>query len=108
MTGIPVIPVPGPSAITTALVTSGLPSDKFIYLGFLPRKSGARQRLLESVVDGAETIIVLESPHRLSAALDDMLLVLGDRRIAVCRELTKIQPGYPVLYPTKGRVYSGY
>jgi len=88
--GIPVIPVPGPSAITTALVISGLPSDKFIYLGFLPRKSGARQRLLESVVDGEETIIVLESPHRLSAALDDMLLVLGDRRIAVCRELTKI------------------
>jgi 16S rRNA (cytidine1402-2'-O)-methyltransferase len=88
--GIPVIPIPGPSVITTALVISGLPTDKFIYLGFLPRKSGARQRLLESVVNEEGTIIVLESPHRLSAALDDMLLVLGDRRIAVCRELTKI------------------
>ena len=88
--GIPVIPIPGPSVITTALVISGLPTDKFIYLGFLPRKSGARQRLLESVVNEEGTIIVLESPHRLSAALDDMLLALGDRRIAVCRELTKI------------------
>ncbi len=88
--GIPVVPIPGPSVITTALVISGLPTDKFIYLGFLPRKSNARQRLLESVANEAGTIVALESPHRLSAALNDILLVLGDRRVAICRELTKI------------------
>ncbi len=87
---IPVVPIPGPSVVITALVISGLPTDKFIYLGFLPRKSGARQRLLKSVVNEEGTIIVLESPHRLSVALDDMLLVLGDRKVAICRELTKI------------------
>ena len=88
--GIPVVPIPGPSVVTTALVISGLPTDKFIYLGFLPRKSSARRHLLEFVADKDETIVTLESPHRLLAALDDMLLVLGDRKIAICRELTKI------------------
>ena len=87
---IPVIPIPGPSVVTTALVVSGLPTDKFIYLGFLPRKSNGRQRLLESMVAETGTIVALESPHRLLAALDDMLLVLGDRKVAICRELTKI------------------
>jgi len=88
--GISVVPIPGPSVVTTALVISGLPTDKFIYLGFLPRKSSARRHLLEFVADKDETIVTLESPHRLLAALDDMLLVLGDRKIAICRELTKI------------------
>ena len=88
--GIPVVPVPGPSAIITALVISGLPTDRFLYIGFLPRKAGARQRLLESVAHEYGTIIALESPHRLLVALNDMLLTLGDRKIAVCRELTKI------------------
>ena len=88
--GIPVVPVPGPSAIITALVISGLPTDRFLYIGFLPRKTGARQRLLESVAHEYGTIIALESPHRLPATLNDMLLTLGDRKIAVCRELTKI------------------
>jgi len=88
--GIPVVPIPGPSVVTTALVISGLPTDKFIYLGFLPRKSSARRRLLESIANEEGTIVALESPHRLSAALDDILLVLGDRKIAICRELTKI------------------
>ena len=88
--GIPVVPVPGPSAIITALVISGLPTDRFLYIGFLPRKTGARQRLLESVAHEYSTIIALESPHRLPAALNDILLTLGDRKIAVCRELTKI------------------
>ncbi len=87
---IPVIPIPGPSIITTALAVSGLPTKKFIYLGFLPRKQGDRRRLLESVADEYGTIVVLESPHRLLAALNDIKLVLGDRRITVCRELTKI------------------
>ncbi|MBA7612972.1 Ribosomal RNA small subunit methyltransferase I [subsurface metagenome] len=88
--GITVTPIPGPSAVITALVTSGLPTDKFVYLGFLPRKAGGRRRLLESVTSEHGTILVLESPHRLLAALNDMFLILGDRKVAVCRELTKI------------------
>jgi 16S rRNA (cytidine1402-2'-O)-methyltransferase len=88
--GIPVIPIPGPSIIVTALAVSGLPTGKFIYLGFLPRKASSRRHLLESVADEYGTIVVLEAPHRLLAALDDMLLTLGDRKMAVCRELTKI------------------
>jgi len=88
--GIPVVPIPGASVVITALVISGLPTDKFIYLGFLPRKSNSRRRLFETVADEQGTIVALESPHRLSAALNDILLVLGDRRVAICRELTKI------------------
>ncbi len=88
--GIPVVPIPGPSAVITALVVSGLPTEKFIYLGFLPHKSNGRRRLLKSVTDEYGTIVVLESPHRLLAALHDILLVLGDRKVAICRELTKV------------------
>ena len=88
--GIPVVPVPGPSAVITALVVSGLPSDRFLYIGFLPRKANARQHFLESVAQEYGTIVALESPHRLLAALNDLMLTLGDRRIAVCRELTKV------------------
>ena len=88
---IPVVPIPGPSAIITALVISGLPTARFIYIGFLPRKSGDRRRLLESVAGESGTIVTLETPHRLKEALDDILLVLGDRRVAICRQLTKIQ-----------------
>ncbi len=87
---IPIVPIPGPSAVITALTISGLATEKFTYLGFLPRRGNNRRRLLETVVNGYGTIIVLESPHRLLAALEDILLVLGDRRIAVCRELTKV------------------
>jgi len=87
---ISVVPIPGPSVVTTALVISGLPTDKFIYLGFLPRKSGARRRLLESVANEDGTLVALESPHRLLATLHDILPVLGDRKIAICRELTKV------------------
>ena len=88
--GIPVVPIPGPSVVITALAVSGLDTGKFTYLGFLPHKAGARQRLLKSVANEAATIVVLESPHRLLAALNDMLAVLGDRKVAVCRELTKV------------------
>jgi 16S rRNA (cytidine1402-2'-O)-methyltransferase len=87
---IPVIPVPGPSAVTTALAVSGLPTDRFTCIGFLPRRAGGRRRALESVADETGTIIAMESPHRLLVALNDILLVLGDRRIVVCRELTKL------------------
>jgi len=88
--GIPVVPIPGPSAVITALTISGLPTDRFTYLGFLPRKVNVRRRLLESIVNEYGTTVVLESPHRLLATLNDMLLILGDRKIAVSRELTKI------------------
>jgi len=87
---IPVIPVPGPSAVTTALAVSGLPTDRFVYIGFLPHKTNERKRTLKSVIDETGSIIALETPHRLPAALNDILTVLGDRRIAVCRELTKL------------------
>jgi 16S rRNA (cytidine1402-2'-O)-methyltransferase len=87
---IPVVPIPGPSVVVMALVVSGLPIEKFVYIGFLPHKASGRRRLLESVANEYGTIVVLETPHRLLAALNDMLLVLGDRKIAVCRELTKV------------------
>jgi 16S rRNA (cytidine1402-2'-O)-methyltransferase len=87
--GIPVIPVPGASSIITALAVSGLPTDRFTYIGFLPNKSSARRRALESVKDETGTIIALEAPHRMTDALEDILNTLGDRKIAVCRELTK-------------------
>ena len=87
---IPVVPVPGPSVVVTALVVSGLPTDRFIYLGFLPHRAGSRRRFLESVADEPATMVIFETPHRLLAALNDVLLILGDRKVAVCRELTKI------------------
>jgi 16S rRNA (cytidine1402-2'-O)-methyltransferase len=88
--GIPVVPIPGPSVVTTALAVSGLPTDRFTYIGFLPHKANARRHALESIAGETGTIIALESPHRLLAALNDILLTLGDRRLAVCRELTKL------------------
>jgi 16S rRNA (cytidine1402-2'-O)-methyltransferase len=88
--GIPVVPVPGPSVVITALAVSGLSTDSFCYLGFLPGRPSQRCRLLESVAGGTATIVALETPHRLLASLNDIQAVLGDRSIAVCRELTKI------------------
>ena len=88
--GIPVVPIPGPSVVIAALVVSGLPTGRFICIGFLPHKASGRRRLLESVADEYGTIVALESPHRLLAALNDILLALGDRKVVVCRELTKI------------------
>ncbi len=87
---IAVVPIPGPSVVITALVVSGLPPDKFSYIGFLPNKVNSRRRLLESIANEHSTIVAMESPHRLTAALNDILLIFGDRKIAVCRELTKI------------------
>jgi 16S rRNA (cytidine1402-2'-O)-methyltransferase len=87
---IPVEPVPGPSAILAALVVSGLPTDAFVFEGFLPRRAGERRRRLESLASEPRTIVVFESPHRLDATVTDMLDVLGDRRVALCRELTKM------------------
>jgi len=88
--GFPVVPIPGASAITTALAISGLATDRFTYLGFLPRRAGDRRRLLGSIAEEPVTIVLLEAPHRLLVTLNDILLTLGDRRVAVCRELTKV------------------
>ena len=86
---IRVVPVPGASAVITALVASGLPSHQFIYIGFLPRSQKARRQLLKTVAGEERTIIAFEAPHRLLKALEDIRQELGDRDIAVCRELTK-------------------
>jgi 16S rRNA (cytidine1402-2'-O)-methyltransferase len=88
--GYPVVPVPGPSAPVTALVVSGLPSDRFLYLGFLPRRRSERRRLLAQVAQVRHTLVAFEAPHRLRQSLADMEAVLGDRPLAVCRELTKL------------------
>jgi 16S rRNA (cytidine1402-2'-O)-methyltransferase len=88
--GISVVPIPGASAVITALVVSGLPTDQFLYLGFLPRRKGQRQRLLNSIVDEPRTIVAFETPHRLKEALSDIEEILGNRRLSVCRELTKV------------------
>jgi 16S rRNA (cytidine1402-2'-O)-methyltransferase len=87
---IPVIPVPGPSAVIASLAVSGLPPDSFSFYGFLPHKAGDRRRLLESLSKEKSTLIFFESPYRIVASLKDMHHILGDRKIAVCRELTKI------------------
>lgn len=95
-TGIRVVPVPGPSALTAAISVSGMPADAFTFLGFLPRRQGDRRKLLESVATSPQTVVIFEAPHRLRRALEDMLAVWGDRRITVCRELTKL---YEEVFP---------
>jgi 16S rRNA (cytidine1402-2'-O)-methyltransferase len=88
--GHAVTPIPGPAAPIAALVSSGLPTDTFIYLGFLPRKSSERAALLKQVAGLPQTLIFLEAPHRLLEALQDLEIGLGDRQAAVARELSKI------------------
>ncbi|GAB4405470.1 MAG: 16S rRNA (cytidine(1402)-2'-O)-methyltransferase [Anaerolineales bacterium] len=88
--GFPVVPVPGPSAIVAALAASGLPTDAFVYVGFLPRKAGERRRALESLRDERRTLVLYEAPHRLLDTLADILATLGDRPVAIARELTKV------------------
>jgi 16S rRNA (cytidine1402-2'-O)-methyltransferase len=89
--GLPVHCLPGPSAVTTALAVSGLPSDKFCFEGFAPRKQAARRTWLASLAGEQRTAVFFESPRRLSACLRDAVEQLGgDRRAAVCRELTKV------------------
>lgn len=89
--GIQIVPIPGPSAVLAGLVTSGLPSDRFMFAGFLPAKSGARRRSLEEVSDTPATLIFYESAGRLSSSLADMAKVFGETRpAALARELTKL------------------
>lgn len=87
--GVPVVPVPGPSAHTAALVVSGLPTDSFCFLGFLPRKKSEREMRLAEVAALRVTLVCYEAPHRLCATLEALYTILGNRAIALCRELTK-------------------
>jgi len=88
--GIPVVPIPGPSAVVTALAVSALPTEQFTYLGFLPRRKGERSRLLKSVATERRTMVAFEAPHRLVETLKELAETLGDRKIVIGREMTKI------------------
>ena len=92
--GFPVVPVPGPSAAVAALSVSGLPTDRFLFVGFLPGRSGPRRAALEDLAGARETLIFYESPLRVLAALEDMGRILGDRPAFLCREATKIHEEY--------------
>jgi 16S rRNA (cytidine1402-2'-O)-methyltransferase len=88
--GIEVSVIPGPSAVLAALAVSGLPTDRFSFEGFLPRKSGERKKLFQSLLQEARTMVFFESPHRIDDSLKDALTVFGpDRQATVSRELTK-------------------
>ncbi len=88
--GFAVDVAPGVSSVTTAVAVSGLNSDSFLFLGFLPRQAKRRRERLESVANAVDTLVIMEAPHRVAATLADLLTVLGDRPVAVCRELTKL------------------
>lgn len=88
--GFPIVPVAGPSAAVTALVVSGLPTDSYLYLGFLPRRAAARRQLLLQVAGERHTLVAFESPHRLLETLAQIQGTLGERPMAVARELTKM------------------
>jgi 16S rRNA (cytidine1402-2'-O)-methyltransferase len=88
--GHTVTPVPGASAAISALVASGLPTDPFTFVGFLPRKPAQRKAVLAGLRDERWTLVLYEAPHRLLACLDDLLAALGDREMAAGRELTKV------------------
>lgn len=88
--GFAIVPLPGPSAALAALAASGLPTDQFRFIGFLPPKAGARQKLLEQLLEETATVIAYESPHRILETLQTMAEVFGERSIVLARELTKI------------------
>jgi 16S rRNA (cytidine1402-2'-O)-methyltransferase len=89
--GVPVVPIPGASAVVVALAASGLPTDNFQFLGFLPARSGERRTLLESVRDAQHTTVVYEAPHRIAETMKDVVELLGSERpVVLARELTKV------------------
>lgn len=88
--GLPVVPIPGPTALVSALVASGLPSDEFFFAGFLPARSGARRARLADLAAIPSTLIFYEAPHRIVASLEDARKILGEREAVVARELTKL------------------
>jgi len=88
--GIPVVPVPGPNAVITAIAASGLPSNEFMFLGFLPSKTRARKARLSEAANVHCTLVFYEAPHRIEEALQDAQEILGDREACVAREMTKL------------------
>jgi 16S rRNA (cytidine1402-2'-O)-methyltransferase len=88
--GYRIVPLPGATAAITALVASGLPTDSFVFVGFLPRKAGERRRTLEAVQTERRTLIFYEAPHRVVETLVDMLAVFGNRSLCAARELSKV------------------
>lgn len=92
--GIRVLPVPGPSAAVAALSVSGLPTDRFCFVGFLASRSGARRRALQQLAGARETLVLYESPVRVTALLNDLEQILGDRPAFLCREATKLHEEY--------------
>jgi 16S rRNA (cytidine1402-2'-O)-methyltransferase len=88
--GIDVIPIPGPSSVTAALAVSGFVSDRFVFFGFLPRSGKKRQTALSEIASETKTAVIFESPPRVGRTLKDLHDRIGDRRAALCRELTKI------------------
>jgi 16S rRNA (cytidine1402-2'-O)-methyltransferase len=87
--GINVVGIPGPSAVILGLVVSGMPTDRFVFEGFLPNKSAARRKRLTGLKEEERTIVLYESPHRISKTLSDILEIFGNIRVSVMRELTK-------------------
>ena len=88
--GHPVMPIPGPSAVLAALVSSGLPTNQFTFLGFLPRKRGELERLIRETAQAKRSFVFFESPHRIVKTLDIMASALGPRSLVVAREITKV------------------
>ena len=88
--GVQVVPIPGASAVTASVVASGLSAGGFLFLGFLPRRKLERRRLMETLRTQTYTMVAFESPHRLPSSLEDVLAVLGDRDVVLCREMTKV------------------
>ncbi len=87
---VPVVPIPGPTAAIAALSISGLPTDSFVFEGFLPNRQTARKKRLEELKQEKRTIVLYEAPHRILNTLEDILAVFGDRKAVVTRELTKV------------------
>lgn len=88
--GLPVEVIPGPTALVNGLVASGLPTDRFLFIGFLPPKSGGRRKILEELKQERGTLVFYESPHRVKKTLADVAEIMGDRPVALARELTKM------------------
>src|SRR5713226_1639057 len=101
--GISVVPIPGPSAIITALAAAGLATDAFYFGGFLPAKSGQRSRTLEALRDQTATLVFYEAPHRILETLADVERILGPRPVVVARELTKLHEEFLRGTPTQAR-----
>jgi 16S rRNA (cytidine1402-2'-O)-methyltransferase len=92
--GLPVVPVPGPSAAVAALSVAGLPTDRFLFIGFLPARSSARGRALAALASHPDTLVFYESPQRILATIADAILAFGDRDAFLCREATKLHEEY--------------